>query len=138
MFALCWRKKNLQSDNAEVVRLNSEAAIMGRMMLTMFAAVQRAYDPNRNVTAVMPEWVVSMVIRTSGGDGPLSISRIAREVGLPRANVRRSLMKLIRLGLVLKVGEGYVNNPDYIAKRAHDHKRAIEAIKIAVEALASL
>ena len=128
----------MQIDDGDVARLNIEAAIMGRMMLTMFAAVQRAYDPNRNIGAVIPEWIVSMFIRGNESNAPLSISRIAREIGLPRANVRRSLMNLMRLGLVLKVGDGYANNPEYIAKRAHDLKRAVEALKIAVEALASL
>ena len=130
--------KNLQTDDADIARMNDEAAIMGRMMLTIFASVQRAYDQNRNIGAVIPEWIVSMVVRSNGGNGPISISGISREIGLPRANVRRSLANLVRLGLVLKVGEGYVNNPAYIANRANDHKRAIEAIKSAVEALASL
>jgi hypothetical protein len=128
----------LQFDDADIARMNVEAAIIGRMMLTIFAAVQRTYDHDRNVGAVIPEWIVSMVVRGNGSSGPLSISRIAREIGLPRATVRRCLINLMRLGLVVKVGEGYANNPEYIAKRANDHKRAIEAIKIAVDALSSL
>ncbi|WP_445215445.1 hypothetical protein ACKWRH_23480 [Bradyrhizobium sp. Pa8] len=91
---------------------------MARMMVTCFTAMQKQYG-HKHLGAVAITLLVGMTIRSNDADGTRStIIGIARQLNVPRTSVRRSILELVRQGIIMAEGEsGFTNNDDYFAGR---------------------
>lgn len=123
----------------ELEKRHHASAVIARMLLTCCRAMLQGYDRQKNIAAVLPELLVAMAIRINDDEGkpPISINAIAANTGLPRTDVRRWLVPLIRQGVIVKSGGGYIDNDAYMQERADApyFKQIVAAIREAAEAL---
>lgn len=106
-------------DNDALATRRRHAAVVCRMLLNIVGLVQGEYS-RKHIGAVVEEVLVILVVRVNDADGgkPLSVSAIARKLGIPRSNVSRAVTALLGgKRVVVKSGRGYVGNVDYLAGR---------------------
>ena len=111
--------ENPNVSNAALAKRHKQSAIVGRLFVASFVAMRSGY-PRKHLGAVFEELLVAMMIRMSDdlGAPPRTASDISRYLGLPRSNVRRCLVSLIREGVVRKVNEhGHKGELDWLASR---------------------
>ena len=115
------------------------AAVASKMLLICCSAMLDGYSRQKKIAAVLPEMLVIMAIRVNEDEGgpPISVSRIATSIGMPRANVRRSLAHLIKHGVIEQSGKGYIGADAYLEARlrAPYFLRLIAAIRDAAREL---
>ncbi|MGY8661745.1 HTH domain-containing protein [Bradyrhizobium sp. UFLA05-109] len=102
-------------------RWQSQAAIVCEMVLTIIAILHREWGRGAHAVAVADIIFVMMTVRVNDGAGlpPISISEIARRLGMSRTSVRRALVEISEHnGAVRKSGDGYIGNPDYVFVRS--------------------
>lgn len=97
------------------------AAAVSHMILTVFAEVQREYR-RKHIGGIIVELLVAMVIRVNDAAGkrPISVSAIAKKLGVPRETVRNATAALMRQpggSIIKRVKRGYVGDLDYLAAR---------------------
>lgn len=88
------------------------------MMLICLRSLHREYS-RKNVAALFPDLLVAWAVIADDDRGlsPVSISRLARLTGIPRANVRRTIEPLVRQGLVIRKDGGIARNRSYAGAR---------------------
>ena len=131
----------VEINDPALARRHRQAAILSRMMLAVIGSLHSAYR-RKNVGAVFPELMISMVIRINDDEGkpPLHINTLAKLVKMPRSNVRRALEYLIVVGLVKKQNDGYVGDLDFLKARLNPPYwlDALAAIETAADELRKL
>lgn len=113
-----------------------QAAIVYNMVLTICAALHAEWGRGKHPAAVADRILVMMAIRVNDGAGlpPISISAIAKRLGMSRTSVRRAINEIIEhKSAVCKCGEGYIGDPNYVAMRpdAEDYLPEIQEAVIA-------
>ena len=124
---------------AALVRRQRQSVIVSVMMLTIVAAVRRAFRRKKNFSGHFEEWLIAMAVRQndSRGGKPLTVAGIANGLGVPRSNAKRALAHLTVVGMVCKEGNGYVGDPAFLVANldADYFKIAMEAILTAADQL---
>ena len=92
------------------------AAMVGRMLLILSRSMLVGYSRGSNIAAVFPELLVVAAIRANDDrrKPPISINRISKLTGLPRANIRRAIAQLIKHGVIEKSGGGHIGVDGYM------------------------
>lgn len=92
-----------------------------------------------NIATIYPEVLVMMAIRVNDDrrGKPMSINRIAKVTGIPRANVQRFLKVLVAQGAIDKTDGGYISNANYLGSRVNSRyfQMVVLAIRAAAKAL---
>ncbi|WP_439372894.1 helix-turn-helix domain-containing protein [Bradyrhizobium sp. DASA03120] len=121
-----------------------QAAIVYNMVLTICAVLHTEWGRGKHAAAVADIILVMMAIRVNDGAGlpPISISAIAKRLGMSRTSVRRAINEIIEHnGAICKCSDGYCGDPNYVTHRpdADDYLPEIQdAIKNAAVELAAL
>ncbi len=111
-----------------------QAASVGRMILTIFAAAHHNYAAvthnDDHVGRLMQEWLVLFAIRVSEQDKkPMTISRLARYLRMPRSNVERAVDDLLKRGVIEPDGKSYVSGRNYLERTdLNDWRHIHEAV----------
>jgi hypothetical protein len=115
------------------------SVVVSKMMLICVKAMIEGYVRHDNIGAIFPEILVAMAIRVNDDRHakPMSIMRITKVTGMPRANVQRFLKPLVRNQVVAKCGGGYVGHDAFLQARvnARYFLHMIAAIRAAAKAL---
>lgn len=94
------------------------AHIVARMLVDCVHVIHAdAYSP-KHIGASLEEMFISFAVHIgTAEDRPMSATKIAGFLGVPRTNVLRALSALKRKGIVYSVGNVYLTNVDRLAKR---------------------
>jgi DNA-binding MarR family transcriptional regulator len=118
------------------------STVVCQMLLICSHSMLEAYNrssKNKNVAILFPDILTVAAIRVAEGHRrpPISINRIAKETGLSRRTVGRSVAQLIKRGVIEKSGRGYIGREAYLQARlnARYFKRIVVAIKAAAHEL---
>ena len=121
-----------------------QAAVIYNMVLTICSALHAEWGRGKHAAAVADIILVTMAIRVNDGAGlpPISISAIAKQLGMSRTSVRRAIKEIIEhKGALRKSGDGYIGDPNYVANRpdVEDYVPEIQdAVLMAATQLAAL
>lgn len=101
----------------EIAKILQQAVIVSTMMLAVSKAMHGDYR-RKHVGAVWEELLCAFVLwHVDTVTKPQTASGVAKFLGIPRSNAKRSLDALVAGGLARKVGRGYGRNVDFIAVR---------------------
>jgi CRP-like cAMP-binding protein len=106
-----------------------QSAVMAAAVLIMFREMCNVYRPReKNMGRKIQELFVLLAIRLQDGSRrskPLSTRQISRMTNLPRSNVQRVLLRLVRERLIVKTDEGYEGDGNYLLANleARYHRR---------------
>ncbi|MEY9239198.1 hypothetical protein ABIF68_006817 [Bradyrhizobium japonicum] len=94
------------------------AAVISRMMVTCFLAMQRQYG-DKHLGASALTLIIDMMIRVNDAEGRRStIIGIARQLDMARSSVRPSILELLEHGSIKRNGgDGFTVNDDYMRTR---------------------
>jgi hypothetical protein len=99
-----------------------------------------AYSP-KHIGASLEEMFISFAVHIGTAENrPMSATKIAGFLGVPRTNVLRALATLKRKDIVYSVGNVYLTNIDRLTKRITPSliKKQIETIALAYAELSKL
>jgi DNA-binding MarR family transcriptional regulator len=114
------------------------SATVARMFLECLQAMMGDFE-HTNVSAVLPELLIAMVIRLNDERGrpAISLSQITRETGISRRTVQRHVDRLVKRGVVIRKDDGVSGNDAYLETRidAEYFRRIVRAIRTAARLL---
>jgi hypothetical protein len=119
------------------------SAIVCEMLLDISTALQEGHNQSGSIAASWTEWQVFMVIRVNDQLKlpPLSQKKISEKTDIPRRNIGRAVVNMIRNGEIRQSDcGGYVINEKFICERidAPYFERIMDAIERACVAMKKL
>lgn len=103
----------------EVERLLQQATIVSTMMLALSRGFHGDYN-NKHVGAVWEELLCAFVLwHRDTVSHPMTISQIAKLLGIPPSNAKRAIKALCAAGLVCTVKRRYARDVRFIRDRPH-------------------
>ena len=94
------------------------ADTLGRMLLDCVRVIHADAYSSRHIGASLVEMYVSFAVHIGTAEGrPMSATKIAGYLGMPRTNVLRALAALKKKDVIYSVGNVYLTNCDRLTKR---------------------
>jgi hypothetical protein len=94
------------------------AATMARMFVDCLRVIHADAYPSKHIGASLEEMYVSFAVHIGTVEGrPMSATKIAGYLSMPRTNVLRALIELKKKDIVYSVGNVYLTNCDRLSRR---------------------